>query len=76
MESLTEHKAMLYSLLVSGGAVFALAFGASDDAIKQFELVVLPDEVNGGLLQEGVVWKVCERLVVAAAYNARAVRRS
>lgn len=41
-----EHRAMLYSLLASGFAVFSLAWGASDDMIKQFELVVLPDEVR------------------------------
>lgn len=46
MESLMEHRAMLYSLLASGFAVFSLAWGASDDMIKQFELVVLPDELR------------------------------
>ncbi|KHJ94867.1 P-type ATPase of unknown pump specificity [Oesophagostomum dentatum] len=42
MESLLENKAMLYSILISGGSVFMLAVGASADAMQQFELVVLP----------------------------------
>ncbi|CAJ0932793.1 unnamed protein product, partial [Mesorhabditis belari] len=42
MESLFENKAMLYSIMFSGGAVMALAFGASDDMVTQFELVKLP----------------------------------
>ncbi|GMS94452.1 hypothetical protein PENTCL1PPCAC_16627, partial [Pristionchus entomophagus] len=46
MESLLEHRAMLYSLLASGFAVFSLAWGASDDMIRQFELVVLPPELR------------------------------
>ena len=46
MESLLEHRAMLYSLAASAFAVFSLAWGASDDVIKQFELVILPDEVR------------------------------
>ncbi|KAK6055586.1 putative P-type ATPase [Cooperia oncophora] len=46
MESLLENKAMLYSVLLSGASVFMLAMGASDDAMKQFELVVLPLELR------------------------------
>uniref|UniRef100_A0A1I7WN13 Uncharacterized protein n=1 Tax=Heterorhabditis bacteriophora TaxID=37862 RepID=A0A1I7WN13_HETBA len=46
MESLVENKAMLYSVLFSGFAVFSLATGASEDMMNQFELVVLPNEVS------------------------------
>nr|CDJ92773.1 probable cation-transporting ATPase 13A1-like [Haemonchus contortus] len=46
MESLLENKAMLYSVLISGVSVFMLAVGASDDAMQQFELVVLPLELR------------------------------
>ncbi|PIO73324.1 P-type ATPase of unknown pump specificity [Teladorsagia circumcincta] len=46
MESLLENKAMLYSILISGASVFMLAIGASEDAMQQFELVVLPLEMR------------------------------
>ena len=45
MESLWENKAMLYSILFSGVAVFTLASGHSQDLMNQFELVLLPTEV-------------------------------
>ncbi|VDM68835.1 unnamed protein product [Strongylus vulgaris] len=50
MESLIENRAMLYSILISGGSVFMLATGASADAMKQFELVVLPSELRNILV--------------------------
>ncbi|CAI5448750.1 unnamed protein product [Caenorhabditis angaria] len=50
MESLFENKAMLYSIMFSGTAVFTLATGASDDLMKQFELVILPDELRNTLV--------------------------
>lgn len=46
MQSLREHKALLYSILASGGAVFALAAGALPDLAEQFEIVDFPAEVN------------------------------
>ncbi|CAB3406055.1 unnamed protein product [Caenorhabditis bovis] len=50
MESLFENKAMLYSIMFSGSAVFMLATGASEDLMKQFELVTLPDELRNKLV--------------------------
>ncbi|VDO60869.1 unnamed protein product [Haemonchus placei] len=59
MESLLENKAMLYSVLISGVSVFMLAVGASDDAMQQFELVVLPLEVReASLYQSSLLWLV------------------
>ncbi|EYC39599.1 hypothetical protein Y032_0649g1113, partial [Ancylostoma ceylanicum] len=50
MESLIENKAMLYSILISGSSVFMLAVGASADAMQQFELVILPQELRNILV--------------------------
>ncbi|CAJ0587647.1 unnamed protein product, partial [Mesorhabditis spiculigera] len=50
MESLWENKPMLYSIMFSGGSVFALAFGASDDLVTQFELVKLPLHIRDALV--------------------------
>ena len=49
MESLTENKALLYSLLTSGGAIVCLASGILPDVSRQFELEELAPEVGGGL---------------------------
>ncbi|CAP26242.2 Protein CBG06150 [Caenorhabditis briggsae] len=46
MESLFENKAMLYSIMFSGSAVFTLASGQATDLMNQFELVVLPEQVS------------------------------
>uniref|UniRef100_A0A6M2DGQ8 Putative p-type atpase n=1 Tax=Xenopsylla cheopis TaxID=163159 RepID=A0A6M2DGQ8_XENCH len=46
MQSLREHRALLYSILASGGAVFALAAGALPDLAEQFEIVEFPSEVS------------------------------
>jgi manganese-transporting P-type ATPase len=46
MESLTENRALLYSLLGSGGAVLALAMGLVPDFASQFEIVDFPPEVT------------------------------
>lgn len=45
MESLLENKALLYSLLGSGGVVFALAVGIVPEFAQQFEIVDFPPEV-------------------------------
>ncbi|CAG9533011.1 unnamed protein product [Cercopithifilaria johnstoni] len=50
MESLLENKPMLYSLLFSGFAVFALASGISPELTQKFELVELPIEYRKALL--------------------------
>lgn len=47
MESLSENKPMLYSLLFSGFAVFMLASGISPELTEKFELVELPVAVSG-----------------------------
>jgi manganese-transporting P-type ATPase len=46
MESLTENRALLYSLLISGGSIVALASGLVPDASTQFQLVELDPEVS------------------------------
>lgn len=46
MESLFENKAMLYSVMFSGFAVFTLASGNSTELMTQFELVLLPSNVG------------------------------
>lgn len=46
MESLTENKPLLYSLVFSGGAITALASGTVPELTEQFELVELPTEVR------------------------------
>jgi type II secretory pathway component PulF len=51
MESLTENRALLYSLLGSGGAVLALAMGLVPDFASQFEIVDFPPEVTEFLPQ-------------------------
>jgi cation-transporting ATPase 13A1 len=45
MESLSENRALLYSLLGSGMAVLALAMGLLPDLALQFEIVDFPPEV-------------------------------
>uniref|UniRef100_A0A915AUB1 Cation-transporting ATPase n=2 Tax=Parascaris univalens TaxID=6257 RepID=A0A915AUB1_PARUN len=50
MESLMENKPMLYSLLFSGSAVFALASGISPELTEKFELVELPIEFRNVLV--------------------------
>lgn len=46
MESLSENRPLMYSVLFSGGAVFALALGLLPDLSNQFEIVEFPTEVN------------------------------
>lgn len=45
MESLTENKALLYSLMTSGGAIICLTCGILPDVSAQFELEELTPEV-------------------------------
>lgn len=45
MESLTENKALLYSLLTSGAAIVCLTCGILPDVSRQFELEELTPEV-------------------------------
>ncbi|CAG2189075.1 ATP13A1 [Mytilus edulis] len=51
MESLTENKPLLYSLVFSGGAITALASGTVPELTEQFELVELPTEFRNTVLQ-------------------------
>jgi hypothetical protein len=46
MESLTENKALLYSIVGSAGAILALAMGIFPDMAYQFEIVDFPPEVS------------------------------
>ena len=45
MESLRENKPLLYSLMVSGGAIVALSSGLIPELQEQFQLVELEPEV-------------------------------
>ena len=45
MESLTENKALLYSILGSGGGILALALGIIPQMAYEFEIVNIPTEV-------------------------------
>nr|CAD7592201.1 unnamed protein product [Timema genevievae] len=45
MESLTENKALLYSIVGSAGAILALALGVFPDMAYQFEIVDFPSDV-------------------------------
>ncbi|XP_042234458.1 endoplasmic reticulum transmembrane helix translocase-like [Homarus americanus] len=44
MESLLENKALLYSLMGSGGVVLALSLGVIPEFAEQFEIVDFPSE--------------------------------
>ena len=46
MESLSENKPLLYSILFSAGSVFVLAGRLMPDLSDQFQIVEFPDEVN------------------------------
>lgn len=46
MESLTENRLLLYSLLVSGFSVVALVSGFIPDVARQFEIVEFPPDVS------------------------------
>ena len=46
MESLLENKALLYSILLSGGWVLLLASGLNPELAQQFELVEFPVQVG------------------------------
>lgn len=45
MESLTENKALLYSIVGSAAAILALAMGIIPELAFQFEIVDFPPEV-------------------------------
>ncbi|XP_064115306.1 endoplasmic reticulum transmembrane helix translocase-like [Macrobrachium nipponense] len=51
MESLSENKALLYSLLCSGGVVMALALGIIPEFAQQFEIVDFPPEYRNILVK-------------------------
>lgn len=46
MESLSENKALLYSIVCSAGVILALAMGIIPDIAQQFEIVEFPSEVS------------------------------
>nr|CAD7457856.1 unnamed protein product [Timema tahoe] len=51
MESLTENKALLYSIVGSAGAILALALGVFPDMAYQFEIVDFPSDFRIILVQ-------------------------
>ena len=46
MEGLRDNKPLLYSIMVSGGAVLALALGIFPDLSNMFEIVYFPPDVS------------------------------
>ncbi|XP_050396318.1 endoplasmic reticulum transmembrane helix translocase [Patella vulgata] len=67
MESLWNNKPLLYSLMISGGAVACLASGLIPELADQFELVALPEDlrnkvlmtVAGDIMAAFVVDRIC-----------------
>lgn len=49
MEGLKQNKPLMYSVVVSGGVVLALAAGIFPDLSTMFEIVEFPDEVSKGV---------------------------
>lgn len=46
METLRQNKALLNSILVSGGVVVALTLGVFPDLSAQFEIIDFPPDVS------------------------------
>lgn len=46
MESLRQNKALLYSILGSGGVVLALTLGLVPELSAQFEIIDFPPDVS------------------------------
>lgn len=46
MESLTQNKPLLYSIILSGGTVLALALGIVPELAAQFEIIAFPPDVS------------------------------
>lgn len=46
MEGLRDNKPLLYSVVISGGAVLALAAGIFPDLSNMFEIVYFPPDVS------------------------------
>jgi cation-transporting ATPase 13A1 len=46
MESLKQNKALLYSVLGSGGTVLALTLGIVPELAAQFEIIDFPPDVS------------------------------
>lgn len=46
MESLSQNKSLMYSIVCSGGAVLALALGIVPDLAAQFEIIDFPSDVS------------------------------
>lgn len=63
MESLTENKPLLYSLLVSGVSVVALVAGVAPDVAKQFEIVPFPPSMQWIILRVLALDLVCAFVV-------------
>lgn len=47
MESLRQNKALLNSIVISGGIVVALTLGVFPDLSAQFEIIDFPPDVSG-----------------------------
>ena len=56
MESLLENKALLYSLLASGGFIVCMITGSVPEINQQFEIVSFPPKVNVSLIYHTLYW--------------------
>lgn len=79
MESLSENKPLLYSLLISGVSVVALVVGVAPDVAKQFEIVHFPGDMQGIILQVLAFDLICAFVVDRAClflFGKRKLRNS
>lgn len=52
MESLTQNKPLLHSIILSGGVVLALTLGIVPELGAQFEIIQFPSEVSYNILSK------------------------
>uniref|UniRef100_A0A131Z2X6 Endoplasmic reticulum transmembrane helix translocase n=1 Tax=Rhipicephalus appendiculatus TaxID=34631 RepID=A0A131Z2X6_RHIAP len=79
MESLSENKPLLYSLLISGVSVVALVAGVAPDVAKQFEIVHFPGDMQQIILQVLAFDLICAFVVDRAClflFGKRKLRNS
>ena len=64
MESLRENRALLISLLSTGGLVMALAMGLMPDFAEQFEIVDFPPKVKEINIHETQIFSNLQKTVM------------
>lgn len=70
MESLTQNKPLLYSMVLSGGTVLALALGIVPELAAQFEIIAFPPDVS--CKNNGNVYFSTIFVNISVSYNTRA----